>query len=70
MIDKEEQRTVISILYRMINIPSNFVSKEKNFTKCIENEKEDMEHLCKCNYLNREKTEEEFEKKSNGTIRE
>ena len=69
-LNKEEQRTIFSIRNRMINIPSNFVSKENNFYKCICNEKEDMKHLYECNYLNRENIEVQFERIYYGTIRE
>ena len=70
LLPNDELRTIFSIRIRMINIPSNFVSKENNFYKCICNEKEDMKHLYECNYLNRENIEVQFERIYYGTIRE
>ena len=45
----------------MINIPSNFVSREKNNNKCICEEKENMEHIYECKYLNEKRAEIKFE---------
>ena len=45
----------------MLNIPANFVSKEKNKNKCICQQIENMEHLYKCKKLNEEKPEIQFE---------
>ena len=69
-LNKEEQRTIFSIRNRMINIPSNFVSKENNISKCICNQTENLKHIYECNYLNREKPEVQFEQIFHGTIRE
>ena len=48
----EDQRTIFAIRNRMINIPSNFVSKEKNDIKCICENIEEMKHVYECQYLN------------------
>ena len=56
----EEKQKIFSIRNRMVNIPSNFISREKNLNKCICNEKENMEHIYNCNQLNNETTDIEF----------
>ena len=56
--------------YERIDIPSNFVSKENNISKCICNQTENLKHIYECNYLNREKPEVQFEQIFHGTIRE
>ena len=57
----EEKMRIFSIRNRMINIPSNFVSREKNNNKCICEEKENMEHIYECKYLNEKRAEIKFE---------
>ena len=57
----EEKMIIFSIRNRMINIPSNFVSREKNNNKCICEEKENMEHIYECKHLNEKRAEIKFE---------
>ena len=45
----------------MFNIPSNFVSREKNINKCFCKQREDMEHIYNCRYLNENPVEIKFE---------
>ena len=60
-LNNEEKQKIFSIRNRMLNIPANFVSKEKNKNKCICQQIENMEHLYKCKKLNEEKPEIQFE---------
>ena len=46
--------------YERIDIPSNFVSKENNISKCICNQTENMKHIYECNHINKEKPEVPF----------
>ena len=64
----ENQRNLFAIRNRMVDIPSNFVTKEKNDSKCLCGEKEDMEHIYYCKYLNSEDPEENFENLFSGNI--
>ena len=57
----EEKRKIFSIRNKMLKIPSNFISRDKNTNTCICNEKEDMEHIYNCEYLNRKTPEVRFE---------
>ena len=58
----ENQRSIFSIRNRMVDIPSNFSSKEENESKCLCGEMEDMKHIYYCKYLNSEDPEESYEK--------
>ena len=49
----------------MIDIPSNFISKERNNTKCICSKIEEMKHIYECEYLNEKKPDIQY-----GTITE
>ena len=66
----EDQRTIFAIRNRMINIPSNFVSKEKNNIKCICENIEEMKHIYECQYLNETKPDIQYEAIFHGTIHE
>ena len=66
----EDQRTIFAIRNRMINIPSNFISKNKNDIKCVCNNIEEMKHIYECQYLNEEKPDIQYEAIFNGTIYE
>ena len=44
----EDQRNLFSMRNRMVDIPSNFVSSEKNESKCLHEEKENMRHIYSC----------------------
>ena len=57
----EEKRKIFAIRNKMLNIPSNFVSRKKNESKCICNEQETMRHIYECELLNEEKADEKFE---------
>ena len=54
----------------MINIPSNFISREKNENKCVCGNKEEMKHIYECTNLNMKKVEVRYENIFNGTITE
>ena len=54
----------------MINIPSNFISREQNENKCVCGNKEEMKHIFECKELNMKKVEVRYEKIFNGTITE
>ena len=57
-----EQRRMFAVRNKMIlEIPSNFCSKENNTTKCICNEKENIEHIYNCKYLNKNEPKVQFE---------
>ena len=45
----------------MSHIPSNFSSENDNTYKCVCGEKENMEHIYNCRYLNTEKAELDYE---------
>ena len=66
----EDQREIFAIRNRMINIPSNFISREKNENKCVCGNKEEMKHIYECTNLNMKKVEVRYEKIFNGTITE
>ena len=57
----EQKKKIFSIRNRMFNIPSNFVSREKNTNKCVCKQREDMEHIYECRYLNENTVEIKFE---------
>ena len=57
----EEQRQIFEMRNKMSNIPSNYSSENKNSSKCVCNEKEDMEHIYYCSYLNKEMTNVNYE---------
>ena len=60
-LNNEEKRRIFSIRNRMINIPANFISRDKNEYKCICKQREDMEHIYECLFLNEQRPEIEFE---------
>ena len=51
-----------------MNIPSNFISSEKNESKCICNERETMRHIYECELLNNEEADVKFEQIYGGNI--
>ena len=57
----DEKRKIFAIRNKMLNIPSNFVTREKNESKCICNEQETMRHIYECDLLNEEKADVKFE---------
>ena len=57
----EEKRKIFSIRNKMLKIPSYFVSRDKNTYICICNQKESMEHIYNCEYLNTKTPEIKFE---------
>ena len=66
----EDQRMIFAIRNRMIDIPSNFISKERNNAKCICSKIEEMKHIYECEYLNEKKPDIQYEAIFNGTITE
>ena len=58
----DEQRELFAVRNRMVDIPSNFSTKENNLSKCVCQQKEDMQHIYICEYLNTEEPKETFEK--------
>ena len=66
----EDQRTIFAIRNRMVNIPSNFISRNKNDIKCICHNIEEMKHIYECQYLNKDKPDIQYEAIFNGTIYE
>ena len=54
----------------MIDIPSNFISKNKIDIKCICDKIENMKHIYDCQYLDKEKSDIQYEAIFNGTIYE
>ena len=69
-LDIEDQREIFAIRNRMVNIPSNFISREKNMNRCVCGVKEEMKHIYECTDLNMEKVEVRYEKIFNGTTTE
>ena len=57
----DDQRNIFSMRNKMSDIPSNFTSEEKNTFKCCCGTKEEMEHIYYCKYLNKEKTEVNYD---------
>ena len=53
----DEQRNIFEMRNKMSHIPSNFSSENENTYECVCGEKENMEHIYKCRYLNTEKAE-------------
>ena len=45
----------------MVDIPANFISRDKNENKCICKQREDMDHIYECLVLNEQKPELKFE---------
>ena len=66
----EEQRKIFAIRNRMIDIPANFIAKEKNDNKCFCNKIEDMKHIYECKLLNKRGPDTKFELIYHGTIAE
>ena len=57
----DEQRNIFEMRNKMSHIPSNFSSENDNTYKCVCGEKENMEHIYNCRYLNTEKAELDYE---------
>ena len=57
----DDQRNIFAMRNKMSDIPSNFTSEEKNTFKCCCGTKEEMEHIYYCKYLNKEKTEVNYD---------
>ena len=66
----DSQRNLFAIRNRMVNIPSNFSSKQNNLSKCFCGETEDMEHIYYCKYINSEETEGKYENLFCGNMNE
>ena len=60
-LNNEEKLKIFSIRNRMVNIPANFISRDKNENKCICKQREDMDHIYECLVLNEQKPELKFE---------
>ena len=60
-LNNEEKLKIFSIRNRMVNIPGNFISRDKNENKCICKQREDMDHIYECLVLNEQKPELKFE---------
>ena len=56
----DEQRYVFRIRNKMVDIPSCFTATEKNKSKCHCQQTEDIEHIYKCKYLNKNDPDEPF----------
>ena len=54
----------------MINIPSNFISRDKNENRCVCGKIEEMKHIYECTELNVKRIEVRYEKIFDGTISE
>ena len=65
----DEQRQLFAVRNRMVDIPSNFSTKENNLSKCVCQQKEDMQHIYICEYLNTKEPEESFEKLFSGNMK-
>ena len=52
----------------MLDIPSNFISRDKNKSKCICKSLEDMRHVYECKYLNIDEPSEKYEQLFRGNI--
>ena len=66
----EKQGKIFAIRHRMIDIPANFIAKEKNYNKCFCNEIEEMKHIYECKFLNKRSPDIKFEHIYHGTISE
>ena len=64
----ENKRQLFSIRNRMIDISSNFSSKQKTMSLCFCGNKENMKHIYECKYWNTEEPLEIYEKVYTGTI--
>ena len=64
----DDQRYLFAMRNGMVDIPSNFVSKENNTSKCYCGQLEDMEHLYYCKYLNNEEPEVKYEQLFCGSL--
>ena len=58
----KDQRNLLSMRNRMLDIPSNFVSSEKNESECFCGEKENIRHIYSCKYINSEEPDDTYEK--------
>ena len=54
----------------LLDIPSNFTSRENNTSKCSCQQQEDMLHIYECKYLNSENQEVNYELIYHGNIEE
>ena len=57
----DDQRNIFALKNKMSDIPSNFTSEENNTFKSCCGTKEEMEHIYYCKYLNKEKTEVNYD---------
>ena len=64
----ENKRKSFSLRNQMLDIPSNFISREKNKSKCICKSLEDMRHVYECKYLNIDEPSEKYEQLFRGNI--
>ena len=60
-LNNEEKLRIFSIRNRMVNIPANFISRDKNENKCICKQREEMKHIYECLILNEQTPEVKFE---------
>ena len=58
----EEQRNIFEIRNMMTNIPSNYISKKANTSRCICGKIEDIEHIYNCKKLNTKEQKVDYEK--------
>ena len=65
----DEKRRLFGIRNKMTDIPSNFSRGEKEI-KCQCGQKEDMEHVYKCEIYNEEEVNLPYEKIYNGNLNE
>ena len=54
----------------MTNIPSNYISKKANTSKCICGKIEDIEHIYNCKKLNTKEPKVEYEKINGDNLKE
>ena len=66
----EEQRNIFEIRNMMTNIPSNYISKKANTSKCICGKIEDIEHIYNCKKLNTKEPKVEYEKINGDNLKE
>ena len=66
----EEQRNIFEIRNMMTNIPSNYISKKANTSRCICGEIEDIEHIYYCRKLNTKEPEVEYKEINGDNLKE
>ena len=66
----ENQQKLFAARNKMLNIPSNLTTREKNHSKCICGEQENMEHIYVCEQFNSEKPAENYEYLFSGNMKQ